>query len=289
MKHPLSTDVLYNTCICTRRTVESNRWCIATIADDRVVGSLVDFLDSLRENGDVAEASVVIFGVYPNMSVLKIANRYNAAFVQCRSMIPINSGVKAVLYSAPMWINASYFVCMDADTVVLKSIRGLFCSLENISPDKVLVTDDICATPGQTLEEAYQSTYGGKCSDLDIVFNCTDAERRSQLIVNDGVFGGSAASLLSVDSTMREMRGAAEWASDDGIPWRNQFVFNLAIARLKCGVRIDHSYNVQLHKMRAERTSESDDVSATWTTARVLHFSGLAGKSIYNAIRHQLR
>src|SRR5262249_15640367 len=76
----------------------------------------------------------------------------------------------------------------------------------------------------------------------------------------------------------RTMPEAAAWADERGdIWWRNQFVFNLALARLRCGVELDAAYNVQLHTQDVRLRQEGARVRADWhgRAVRVLHFSGV--------------
>jgi predicted O-methyltransferase YrrM len=96
-------------------------------------------------------------------------------------------------------------------------------------------------------------------------------------VVNDGLFAGGRTALLALDGAIRAIPQASTWA--DGHPnvsWRNQFIFNLALARLVCGVELDSIYNVQLHGQDVEFLEQGSRLSATWRgrEARVLHFSG---------------
>jgi hypothetical protein len=64
--------------------------------------------------------------------------------------------------------------------------------------------------------------------------------------------------------------------------WRNQFIFNLALARFHCGVEVDGRYNVQLHTQDVQVAGEGRDVQVFWRgqPVRVLHFCGI-GKQKY--------
>jgi predicted O-methyltransferase YrrM len=84
------------------------------------------------------------------------------------------------------------------------------------------------------------------------------------------------------------MPGATAWIDEQrNIWWRNQFIFNLALARLQCGVELDASYNIQLHVQNVQFNHVNGRVQATWhgRTVNVLHFSG-AGRHKYPQLRN---
>jgi predicted O-methyltransferase YrrM len=68
--------------------------------------------------------------------------------------------------------------------------------------------------------------------------------------------------------------------------WRNQFIFNLALARLGCGVELSPVYNVQLNVQDVEASVSEGRARAVWRgrQARVLHFNG-AGRKKYPELR----
>jgi predicted O-methyltransferase YrrM len=73
------------------------------------------------------------------------------------------------------------------------------------------------------------------------------------------------------------MPQACAWVDGHShVKWRNQFIFNLAVARLQCGVELDSIYNVQLHVQDVSFYEQGSRVCATWRgrQPRVLHFSG---------------
>ncbi len=73
------------------------------------------------------------------------------------------------------------------------------------------------------------------------------------------------------------MTDARHWLSQrTDIWWRNQFIFNLALAHLKCGSELDAIYNLQLHVHDAELRDVNGRLEATWLghAVCVLHFSG---------------
>jgi predicted O-methyltransferase YrrM len=79
------------------------------------------------------------------------------------------------------------------------------------------------------------------------------------------------------------MREAEAWLAErPDIGWRNQFVFNLALARLDCGVELNPTYNLQLHIHDIDWSWRDGRVAASWNgnPVRVAHFSGV-GKQKY--------
>ncbi len=97
------------------------------------------------------------------------------------------------------------------------------------------------------------------------------------MIVNDGLFAGSRKALLALDATIRQMPDAPAWVDESGgVCWRNQFVFNLALARLHCGVELKPEFNLQLHTQSVKIWWDAERVRAAWgnTPVRVLHLSG---------------
>jgi len=75
------------------------------------------------------------------------------------------------------------------------------------------------------------------------------------------------------------MPEACAWVDGHSrVKWRNQFIFNLALARLQCGVELDSVYNIQLLAQDADFFEQGARVRATWRgrEARVLHFNGNA-------------
>ena len=76
---------------------------------------------------------------------------------------------------------------------------------------------------------------------------------------------------------MRSIPRAIEWTDQRAdVGWRSQFIFNLALAKLKCGVELDPAYNIQLHSHDVEIREDLGRCKAFWhgQPARILHFNG---------------
>lgn len=257
--------------------------CIVTVASPRFAGLLDDMLGSLYANGGCQEAMLVVFGLDADQACAQVAAKYQAHFVRCRSLSPINATSKGLLYSAALVINAQQFLCLDADMLVLGDLRPVFAALDACPLGSILVCREGNGHGLSNLEHAFQTVYWGSRADWQQVFNASAEEAAYPLVVNDGLFAGNRAALLALDGVIRAMPQAAAWIDQHRNNWwRNQFVFNLALARLRCGVELDPTYNVQLHTQEVQITDQYGRMRASWhgRPVRVLHFCG-AGRHKY--------
>jgi predicted O-methyltransferase YrrM len=157
------------------------------------------------------------------------------------------------MYSAPHVIDAEYFLCMDADMLVLGDLKPVFSTLEALPPGAILAVPELNHTEPMTLLDALRRIYYGSDQDLARILGDVSDEASYPVVVNDGLFAGSRTALLHLDACIRRMPNAIAWTDErEDIFWRNQFIFNLALARLNCGWYLDHSYNLQLHFKDAE-------------------------------------
>jgi hypothetical protein len=254
------------------------RVCIATVASGGFAEMLDDLLGSLRLHGDCADATIVVFLIDDDPASRSVALRHGARIAECASVAGINTAIKAALYSVAEVIGAEQFVCLDADMLVLASLQPVLAALDVLPDDAIL-----CCTEGdrphyRDLEHALLTIYGGVTDDFGRLLGDPDGEPRYPFVVNDGFFAASRRALIGLSETLRSMRGVSEWLDErPDIWWRNQFIFNLALARRRCGMRLHPSYNVQLHVQeididwsagRARALSNGEPV-------RVVHFNGV--------------
>jgi hypothetical protein len=244
----------------------------------REYAPLVDqLLASLAVYGCCPKVKRFVFAIEPDAACEAVIARHGATALRCRRLGPLNSALKAVLYSAASVINARQYLCLDADTLVLGDLRPLFNSLEALPDDRVLVAKDSFMRSG-TLGDQLTRHYAGKATDLGLLLGTAENEAGYPFVVNDGVFAGSRRALLSVESILRSLPGAAAWTDqlhDHG--WRNQFLFNLVLARLNCGVELDGIFNVQMHMNDVQWEKDvNGGVHAVWRgrPCRILHFCG---------------
>jgi predicted O-methyltransferase YrrM len=191
----------------------------------------------------------------------------------------VNATVKSVLYSAARVIDAEQFVCLDADMLVLESLEPLFAAMQALPEGSILACREGNGSHFADVESILHTAYCGRPGDLArITGREHGGEGAYPLVVNDGLFAGGRAALLALDHAIRGWTAAPAWVDERrDVWWRNQAVFNLALAHLRCGVELDDAWNVQLHVQNVEMSWERARVSARFRgrQVRVLHFSGV--------------
>ncbi|MDQ3917701.1 MAG: NPCBM/NEW2 domain-containing protein [Acidobacteriota bacterium] len=252
------------------------RRCIATVTSPGFERMLEDMLASLVANGDCADAQLFVFALDANAECERIAAKYHARMIPCRPQAPLSPMTKAVMYSAAHFIDAEQYLCLDADMLVLGSLRPVFAALEACPRGSIFACREGMNKGLKRLGLALEQIYGGGEADAELL-GMTPEELAYPLVVNDGLFAGGRAALDALDAVIRSMPRAIEWV--DAHPhysWRNQFVFNLALARLDGGMELDSSYNVQLHVSDVRFEDGPAGVRAEWggRPARIVHFSG---------------
>ena len=270
------TDCLGRAEIQMPERIPSMERCITTVVSSGFESLLDDMLGSLSANGHCNDAGVVVFVLDTNEGCERVARKHGAYVIQCRSRARLSPGAKAVMYSAARVVDAGLFLCLDADMLVLGDLRPVFAALEVLPEESILCCSEGNDRHPRTLTDGMRVIYQGNEADLRQL-SVTPEEAAYPLVVNDGLFAGSRSALLALDGVIRAMPKAAEWT--DGhkrVTWRNQFIFNLALARLRCGVELDSSYNVQLHVHDVQFRESGARLHAEWQSkpARVLHFSG---------------
>lgn len=250
--------------------------CIATVVSPRFEHLLDDMLGSLYANACCPDALVVVFVLDGNESCERVVAKYKATAVRCQSRAGLNPMSKAVLYSAARVVDAKFYLCLDADMIVLGDLRPLFAALEACPEGRILACREGNSQFANHLGSAMGAIYGGGPTDLRQL-GMTPEEEAYSLVVNDGIFAGDQTALRALDGAVRAMPQACAWVDGHShVKWRNQFIFNLALARLQCGVELDAIYNVQLHVQDVDFYEQGSRVCASWRgrQPRILHFSG---------------
>jgi predicted O-methyltransferase YrrM len=263
------------------------RRCVATVVSPGFDGLLDDMLGSLNAHGNCQDAALVVFAVDADDACRGVAEKYGARLVECRRSAVINSTVKSVLYSAARVVSADSFLCLDADMLVLGDLRPVFAALEACPPRGILACREANGEGETTLSKALAEVYAGRPADIARIAGRNRGEGNYPLVVNDGLFAASRGALLALDEVIRGWEGARAWVDErEDVWWRNQFVFNLALARLGCGVELSPVYNVQLNSQDVEASVEGGRARAVFRgrEARVLHFNG-AGRGKYPELR----
>lgn len=263
--------------------IPSAERCIATVVSPGFEKLLDDMLGSLYANGGCQDALLVVFTLSPDTACERVVAKYRGLLIHCQPYSRVNATGKALLYSVARVVDAQRFLCLDADMLVLGDLNPVFAALGACPEGSILACREGNGKGFRNLEHALCSTYGGRAADIQRVLGADEGEGAYPFVVNDGFFAGSRSALLALDSTIRAMPGAAAWTDEQrNIGWRNQFIFNLALARLQCGVELDAGYNIQLHVQDVQLNQVNGRVQATWhgRTVHVLHFSG-AGRRKY--------
>lgn len=251
--------------------------CIATVVSAGFSDLLNDMLGSLVANGCCPQALIVVFLVGADAASEEVIRKYGAKLVRCIPRVRVNATLKSLMYSAPFVVNAQQFLCLDADMLVLGDLRPVFAAQEACPPGSILACREGNGYGYKDLGHALRTVYGGNDSELSRILSDPDEELKYPLVVNDGIFAGTREALLALDSLIRSIPRAIAWTDQRRhISYRNQFVFNLALARLACGVELDPLYNIQLNTQEVEFELRNGRVQALWggRSARVLHFNG---------------
>jgi predicted O-methyltransferase YrrM len=261
--------------------------CIATVVTGAYAALLDDMLGSLFANSECQDALVVVFSVGDDADCRRIAAKYGALIIPCQLTSRLAVNIKSLLYSVARIVDADFFLCMDADMLVLQDLRPVFAALAACPASSILACREGNTHFFRDLEHVLTGAYGGQPADIAYLLGTTNGEASYPLVVNDGLFAGSRGALLALDDAISRMRNAAAWVdARRDIGYRNQFIFNLALARLRAGVELDPSCNLQLHTQDAELRLTGGRVEAIWNgrPVRVLHFSG-CGRNKYPAWR----
>jgi predicted O-methyltransferase YrrM len=251
--------------------------CVATVVSPGFARLLDDMLGSLYANGGCHDALLLVFAFDADRECEQVVAKYQGTIIHCRPRARINAMSKAVMYSIAHVVDAEQLLCLDADMLVLGDLRPIFAAIDACPPGSVFACREGNGYGYRNLEHVLCTAYGGQKNDLTRLLVAPDSEGAYPFVVNDGLFAGTRTALLALDGTIRSMPGAAQWIDErNDIWWRNQFVFNLALARLQCGVELDPVYNLQLHVNDVQLSEAGGRLQAVWRDhkVRVLHFSG---------------
>jgi hypothetical protein len=265
--------------------------CIATVVSPGFERYLDEMLRSLRAHGGCPDALLAVFAVDGDAACSRVAQSHGATVIPCTRRAPISVAVKSLLYSAARVIDAEKFLCLDADMLILDDLAPVFAMLDLFPEGSVLACREANSYSESNLGTAIRYTYFADPRDIHRILGRHNGEADYPLVVNDGLFAGRRTALLDLDGVIRALPQAAAWVDEAQhyCWWRNQFIFNLALARLRCGVQLDDLCNVQLHTQDAEVRVEEGRPRALWRgrPVRVLHFCGL-GRKKYPQFRELL-
>lgn len=253
--------------------------CVVVAASAGYEAMLDDMLGSLVANGECTDARIVVMllGEFPEAE--RIVAKYRALPVTCRPLAPLSIASKAAVYSAARAVEAKRYLCLDADVLVLGSLEPLFAAIDALPPRSVLAARESNGRDCRDLGEAvaHEFVYRGQRSDIEEIVGRRDGLAGYPLVVNSGVVAASREAMLAVDASVRSMPGARKWVEEaPHLGWREQFVFNLALAQLDCGVELDSSFNLQLHTTDPSVRISAGRPVASWhgRPVRILHLNG---------------
>lgn len=250
--------------------------CIATVVSPGYERMLDNMLGSVRANANCDDSLLLVFAINADEACARVAAKYGAVVVPCRNRARLSPMTKALLYSAARCIQAEQFVLLDADMLVIGDLRPLFSTIEACADGSILVCREGNGHGLTSVRHALETAYGGSARDLEWLA-ITAEEAAYPFVVNDGLIAASRGALLALDGCVRAMPNAIAWTdAHQRVWWRNQFIFNLALARLRCGVELDPGYNLQLHTQEVSPQVQGARLRAEWRgrPVRVVHFSG---------------
>lgn len=284
-------DPLHRTEIQIPNSLPDADLCIVTAGSAGFEEWIDDLFGSVCANAQCPNALLAIVSFDHSEELRRVAEKYNAVTIPCRSIVPLSVASKSALYSIGRVIRARNFLCLDADTVVLEDLRPVVHALDALPAGTILACRDLYWT--ENLGNAVSCIYNGKHEDVERLIGANArSEAAYPLVINDGFFAGSSAALSALDDTIRGFQSRLEWLGENNgsYPWRNQFLFNLALAHSDCGVALDPRFNVQLHAQPAAFSMSKSGISAVsfGCPASIVHFNG-AGRNLHPEWRGRYR
>src|SRR5215831_3934127 len=178
--------------------------CVATVVSPGFEHLLDDMLGSFYANGGCQDALVVVLIIDGNAACERVVSKYKATPIRCQSRAGLNPMTKAVMYSIARVVDAQYYLCLDADMMVLGDLRPVFAALEACPPGRILTCREGNSHEANHLGSAIGWIYGGGASDLRQL-EVSEAEQSYTLVVNDGIFAGDQNALRALDGVIRAM------------------------------------------------------------------------------------
>jgi hypothetical protein len=277
--------------ILVPQKIKKVKRCICTVADDSMADMLNNFLASLYKYGNVRDCHVVVMTEEKSVLVPQICRKFGADTIEIKRVVnDANIWIKTAVYSIAHVVCADQYLIFDADMLVIGDVRNLFNTMDSCNDLAILAARENWISKQTSVEDILDNLvepYGGQQGTSDFL-NLSQKDKSLKFVVNGGIFGGSRKSMLALDNMMRSMMPVGIVWMDQRIdlPWREQAIFNAAIAKMGCVNEIDEKYNTQLMKEPENlqiHMSESDIIaSANKKTINILHFNSKEGKEKYN-------
>jgi len=253
--------------------------CIATVVSAGYAALLDDMLGSLQANGGCQDALRVVFVVAPDDDVLRVVANHGVTVIDCTPLKRVGIAIKAVLYSIAHIVDAKQYLCLDSDIFVMGDLHPVFCAIEACRSGSIFVCRDVYKLSHlSNLEDALRVIYGGHPDDLVRLLGNPAQERSYPLVINDGFFAGDRNAFIALDRVIRGWPEAAPWIEEGvgTLQIRTQFISNLVLAHLFCGVELDPIFNIQLNWEDVDIDWINGHLQAKWQgeIARIVHFNG---------------
>lgn len=262
--------------------------CIFTTLTPNFVGMLDDMLGSLYLNGECNDASIFIFTLNADDKCKRLAKKYNATLIPITVENTNTLVLKSLVYSIASFVNADYYLMLDADMFILRSLKPIFDSMKAARDTHIIV----CRENGIPVEHTIRhlvsnDIYPYFAEPGNEHFLQVKEEGDCNFIVNGGVIAGCRKAWLSLDNAMRTyMPHSSAWdASKQGVTWREQAIFNLALAKTQHYTELNPMFNVQMLSARPEIKAQDKFMLAFLDRqmVNILHFNGQPGKEIYKS------
>jgi hypothetical protein len=284
-------DCLDRVCFPNMQPIVVRDRCIVSITTPEYLDLLADLVGSLQRTGSLQGAQLIVLAVDCDTVDEGTIRQLGALSISCRSLCSPGMTLKAALYSIAHIVEAQEYLCLDADMLILESITPIFDLLASLPQPEMLVCRQGNGRGYRNLEQAMTALYQGQQTDFNRLLGAVDTEPHYRPVVNDGIFAGNREAMMALDATIRAMPYAAAWL-DEAPRWGrgSQFILNLALARMCCGLELDHRYNLQLNDQDVTVSFDNGRPSATWCGRQVkaLHFNA-RGRNKYHEWRAEIR
>ncbi len=257
--------------------IESTRRCIVTMASAGFEQHLADLLGSLKANGECDDVPICVFVVGNAPEIDRIVSHLNCIPIHCQAVGPVNATLKSAMYSLSHLVPADEFLCLDSDMLVLQSVRPLLDAVTACCNRAILVARESNGPRYADLQDALCRVYHSDPNNFCGKYGIEKDLLRYPLVVNDGMLAGSRQAFINLARCIRGFHRITEWVDEHPeLGYRNQFVLNLALAKLNCGVEASGDFNVQANYQRIDFTRIGQSLSAAWSqgAARIVHFCG---------------
>lgn len=249
--------------------------CIASCITPDYIDYAKVLLESIKLNCNLTNYKIVLFAININDEIIKLAETFECILIKCNF---INRGFffKTVVYSVAKVFDANKYLLIDIDTAIQKPIDHIFDSLNSLSEKSILIAREAMThetySIGKALTKNEWPYFGTELDENLLKLKSTDLN--FNYICNGGVIFGQKTAILALDDMIRSlMPGAKIWEkSNPNVPWREQGILNLALARINSISQLHHTYNYQL-------LHENFDLHKD---ATIVHFNGEQGKRKFN-------